>query len=69
MHLHKTINRNEIEADWIVREFVTPSQLDSPVRCEIWCSDFSDPGGDYCEFRFFGAGDDHPFFVKKQEGY
>ncbi len=71
MHLHTTIGEDEIQNDETIKGFLTEAEIEvgQASKCEIWCTDFSDPGGDYCEFRFFKPSSTTPFFVKKQEGY
>lgn len=29
------------------------TKVEAAARMEVWGSSFSDPGGDYCEFRLF----------------
>lgn len=41
---------------------------DEVSRMELWASSFSEPGPDYCEYRFFNKSGEM-FFFQRQEGY
>ena len=41
---------------------------DQAERLEIWASEFSEPGPDYCEFRLFGA-QGQSLGTRRQAGY
>ena len=70
MYLYEKMdNKQAIKDNFIIGMFVPRAKLDEADRVEVWCSNFTDAGGDFNEFRLFKKDAPTPFYVHRQNGF